>query len=73
MGGRGQSRGGRRRPAAGGGVRGAASPRLPQEREAVDRLCGLGFDRNDALQAFLACDKDEMLAANLLLNGQFGE
>jgi UV excision repair protein RAD23 len=32
----------------------------------------MGFDRADAAQAFLACDKNEALAANLLMDGGFG-
>lgn len=40
-----------------------------EERDAVDRLCQLGFDRNMAVQAYLACDKNEELAVNFLLDG----
>jgi UV excision repair protein RAD23 len=39
-----------------------------EEMAAVDRLAELGFDRSDAAQAFLACDKNEALAANLLMD-----
>ena len=35
---------------------------------AVDRLTEMGFDRAEAAQAFLACDKNEALAANLLMD-----
>ena len=40
----------------------------PQEQESVRRLQELGFDLPTALQAFLACDKDENAAANLLFS-----
>ena len=43
-----------------------------EEMAAVDRLTEMGFDRADAAQAFLACDKNEALAANLLMDGGFG-
>eukprot|EP00416_Gambierdiscus_australes_P039932 CAMPEP_0171103812 /NCGR_PEP_ID=MMETSP0766_2-20121228/59430_1 /TAXON_ID=439317 /ORGANISM="Gambierdiscus australes, Strain CAWD 149" /LENGTH=436 /DNA_ID=CAMNT_0011564311 /DNA_START=88 /DNA_END=1398 /DNA_ORIENTATION=- len=37
-----------------------------EESAAVDRLVALGFDRQTAAQAYLACDKSEELAANFL-------
>ena len=45
-----------------------------EEMAAVDRLTEMGFDRAEAAQAFLACDKNEALAANLLMDsaGQEG-
>ena len=39
-----------------------------EEMAAVDRLTAMGFDRTEAAQAFLACDKNETLAANLLMD-----
>lgn len=54
---------------AGGAPPGAVQIRLtPSEAEAVGRLESMGFDRNAALQAFVACDKDENAAANLLFD-----
>ena len=32
------------------------------------RLCEMGFDRSEAAQAYLACDKNEALAANFLMD-----
>lgn len=39
-----------------------------EEMAAVDRLAEMGFDRSEAAQAFIACDKNEALAANLLMD-----
>lgn len=59
----------------GAGMQGQHVLRLSEEEmAAVDRLTEMGFDRSEAAQAFLACDKNEALAANLLMDsaGDFG-
>ena len=56
----------------GGGGGGGGGPQVlrlnEEEMAAVDRLTEMGFDRSEAAQAFLACDKNEALAANLLMD-----
>lgn len=58
---------------AGSGGGGPQVLRLTEEEmAAVDRLTEMGFDRTEAAQAFLACDKNEALAANLLMDSADG-
>ena len=61
----------------GGGGGGPGGPQVlrltDEEMAAVDRLTEMGFDRAEAAQAFLACDKNEALAANLLMDSMMGD
>ncbi|XP_016173498.1 ubiquitin receptor RAD23d [Arachis ipaensis] len=42
----------------------------PEENEAIQRLQDMGFDRDLVLEVFFACNKNEDLAANYLLDHQ---
>jgi len=39
----------------------------PEEQETIQRLMALGFSQIEAVQAFIACDRNEQMAANFLL------
>ncbi|ODV77297.1 UV excision repair protein Rad23 [Suhomyces tanzawaensis NRRL Y-17324] len=41
-------------------------PLTEQDQNAVERLCELGFERDIVIQVYLACDKNEEVAADIL-------
>ena len=45
----------------------------PEEKAAIERLEAMGFEKSKAAEAFFACDKDENLAANYLLEHGFDD
>ena len=57
----------------GGAPPGAHVVQLSQEEAAaVQRLQGLGFSQQEAVEAYLVCDKNEEAAANFLFDGMGG-
>ena len=57
-------------PGAGGVPPGAQRIELTAEEAAnLNQLVEMGFDRNEALQVFLACDKNLEMAASILFEG----
>lgn len=44
----------------------------PEEAASIDRLVGMGFERDIVVQSFFACDKNEELCANYLIEHEMG-
>ncbi|GFR49128.1 hypothetical protein Agub_g10926 [Astrephomene gubernaculifera] len=55
----------------GGGEGGMVIELSEEDEAAITRLAALGFDRNLCLEAYLACDKNEEMAANYLAESMF--
>ncbi|EGR31882.1 uv excision repair protein, putative, partial [Ichthyophthirius multifiliis] len=42
----------------------------PEEKADIDEIVSLGFDKNDALEAYISCDKNKELAINYLFDAK---
>ncbi len=56
-----------------GGEGGVQISVTEEEKAAIERLCGMGFERELVVQAFFACDKNEELTANYLMDHGFDD
>lgn len=59
--------GGPVQPAPGGGIQIQVTP---DEKKVIDNIIGMGFAEADVIQAYFACDKNEALTLEFLLNQQ---
>ncbi|KAF7639924.1 hypothetical protein Mgra_00000362 [Meloidogyne graminicola] len=50
-----------------GGPQAISIPVTESDRQAIERLCGMGFPEQLVIEAYLACDKNEDLAVNYIL------
>ncbi len=43
----------------------------PEDNKSIDNIVAMGFSRGDAIQAYIACDKNEQSATNFLLQDKY--